>query len=259
MAREIAESPASLEILASLLADQDRALPLPTEEAAPATLVMRRAAPADRQRRRSLAAAWAMAACVLIAAWSVVRSQSLKNEVAFHSGRARQATTALVVAEKERLADLEGSQANSYLLGATSSELTVAAIDDFAVRMRGTQRGGTELTAEQAAALEAARARLADAASQFDRRTVDGQLQYAAALLAAGRVDDAHELLDEIRQAAKAAAATQAQWENVRASLSALEAAQAPVSRAAPLWEEAESLFRSAAEGGLNDAWLNLA
>jgi hypothetical protein len=262
VAREISESPAALEILASLLADEAQARPLPSvETTAPAVAgtVVRPAAAVEQPRRHSQLAVWAMAASLLVAAWGLVRSRGLQNDVAMLSDRAHEATRQLVLSERERLASLPGNGTNSYLLDATSPELAQSTIAAFGASLAGDNRGADDLTDEQAADLERAQERLAAAAAQFDQTTLAGQLEYAAALAAAGRSEDAAKLLDRIEASARGAAVTQSRWENLRAGVYALEAAEAPVAQSAPLWEKAELLFRSAADHGLNDAWLNLA
>lgn len=260
VAREISTSPAALEILSSLLADCEQSRRLPSSEStAPAAPVVRRAIAVEPSGRRSQLAVWAMAASLLLAAWGLVRSGKLQNQVAMLHDRANDATRQLVLSERERLAALPGGETSPYLLGANSPELTQLAIAEFGESLAGNARGAPELSNEQSADLLRAQERLTAAAAQVDQSTLSGQLEYAAALAAAGQSEDAAKLLDEIESAARRSPAVESQWENVRADLYALAAAEMPVARSAPLWEKAEALFRSAAAHGMHDAWLNLA
>jgi hypothetical protein len=252
VAREIADSPVALEILAALLADEGNNRRLPSLEDAATTIPLaRRETTAEHPRRKSQLAVWAMAASVLIAAFGLISAHNMKNQVAMLN-------TELVNSRRVRVAALSANEASPYLMGSTSSELTQLAIADFANTLAGGSRGG-EPTEAQLAEINRAQERLVEAASHIDQSTIAGQLDYAAALASAGKNEEAAKVLDRIESSAKTSPATQSQWENLRAGLYALAAAEAPASQSRELWDKAESLFRSAAERGLNDAWLNLA
>jgi hypothetical protein len=259
VAREIAESPAAFEILAALVGDAERKRPLPSSEPSIAVPFVVRAAPeAKRERRRSSLAVWAAAASVLVAGWGLVRVRSLDGEVAALSRRAHESTSALVASETQRVASLnEGAM--PYLAGANSAELAEGAMNALGATLVGQTRGRGELNDEQAAALAAAQERLASAAAMFDRTTIEGQLGYAAALVAAGQLDQAEAALADAEATAAQSPATLGQWENASATLTARRAAEAPFAQAGALWQQSEELYRSAAEHGYQGAWLNLA
>lgn len=260
VAREIAESPAAFEILATLLSDAERKRALPSSEPSIAVpFIVRAASEPKRERRRSSLAVWAAAASVLVAGWGLVRVRSLDGEVAALGQRARERTSALVASETRWVASLDEG-AMPYLAGAGSTELAVGAMTALGESLSGQRtRGDGDLTDEQAAALAAAQERLASAAALFDRTTIEGQLGYAAALIAAGQLDQAEAALAEAEATAAQSPATLGQWENASATLAARRAAQAPFAQAAALWQRSEELYRSAAEHGFQDAWLNLA
>lgn len=260
VAQEIAESPVAFELLVALMDEHAAGGRLPSADRAEHVLKAPTPPAIERGRRRTQVAAWAIAASLLAAAWGVVRSQNLKNEVAALSHRADEAAAALVISEKERLAELPAEDRLPFLLGRSSPELAEVAVADFGDLLSGDgSRGAEPPTDAESAALRARREGLAWAASLFDRASVRGQLEYAAALIQAGERRHALALLEQLEQSANETDETAAAWANLRGGLYALEAAEAPVSQAAPLWTQAEALLRRAAGQGLRDAWLNLA
>ncbi len=258
VAREIAESPVAFELLAALVGDAERKRPLPSSEASVAVPFVTRGAPEQkRERRGSSLAVWAAAASLLVAGWGLVRVRSLDGEVAALSRRAHEATSALVESQTQRLASLD-EEAMPYLAGSSSAELAEDAMTALRKTLQGRSRGPGP-SDEQAAAIAAAQARLASAAALFDLATIEGQLAHAAALVAAGQLDQAEAALTQIEATAAEHPATLGPWENASATLAARRAAETPVAQAAALWQRSEQLYRSAAGHGHHSAWLNLA
>lgn len=259
----VAASPVALELLGALLAESGSVGRLPTGAAQLRTLPVAPAgglAPARRSRRDLRhATAWAAAACLALAGWMGVRSARMAGSVAALSQRADQAAVALVIAEKQRLAAELGDQQRPYLLGAPSEELNALAIADLGAQLAGTTRDAQPMTPEQEAAVGAGRQRVAEAARAISEGSTAAQLERAAALIAAARTEEARRLLGELESRAAASTVLRAQWHNLQGGLAAHVAAGLPAARADSAWQDAQTHFRAAAAGGLNEAWLNLA
>jgi hypothetical protein len=230
---------------------------------APATTLRMHAAAASlrtRDRRRNHLAVWAVAASLAVAAWGVVTSRNLKSEVAALDKKAQGAAAELLADKKSRVAELEQAERSPYLVGESTDDW--AALADSTVSealVRGGLRGGPDLTDEDAEAISRAKDELFAAAQEYGLLGLPGRLEYAAALIKAARLEEAERVLEEIEVDASATPGTLAQWRNLRGTLLATRAADSSMTVAEPLMAEAEALFRQAAEGGLNEAWLNLA
>lgn len=260
MAREIASSPAALEILAALVEDSESPRRLPSldgEEQAPKTLRLPDK-PMPRERRHTQLTAWAVAASLAVAAWGLVASRNARQEVAALSGRADRATAALLSAKKKEVAALASRERSPFLIGASSPELDALAVDAVNEQLSGDSRGRDFPTAEGIEALRRAQQGLYSTAREFKQAGVEGELEFAAALIQSGRLDEGSALLATIADAAQRSG-LHAEWQSLRGALFATQAAESSMRVAAPLYAKAEKLFRQSAEDGVTDAWLNLA
>jgi hypothetical protein len=260
VAREIAASPAAMEILAALIEESGSPRPLPSlEQEAQAPEIIRLPERAtSREGRRAQLAAWAVAASLAVAAWGLLASRNSRQEVAALSNRADRATAALLLTKKEEVAALARRERSPLVIGASSPELTELALESLDEQLSGGSRDMDFLDDEEIEALDRAQQGLYAAAREFKKAGLEGELEFVAALIQSGRLDEASEALAVIADAA-AQRGLRAEWQNLRGTLLATQAADSSLSVAEPLLGEAETLFRQSAEGGVTDAWLNLA
>jgi hypothetical protein len=278
---ELSRSPAALEILSTLLEDaaaHRRGAPVGVGETGRVAK-----APDDRRAasgavRRARWTAWAVAASLFAAigasfyGWdravklaavsedaARLRRQAdaadeLREQLSAAERKTRETATSLLVAEKERLAQMTVDSQQPYLTYPMSPELL-----HLAMTSMGRPRGSKTLSSDEAAAVQRATQRLEAAAEQAASPPSASRLQTAAALVQAGRLDEAESELNQLGDVQLLPADLRAGANNVRGILLAARAQSLAPADAAPLWTEAERLFRQAAEAGRNEARLNLA
>lgn len=260
VAREIASSPAALEILAALVEESGAQRPMPSLDLQAETANVVRLPERTRpvQGRRAQISAWAVAASLAVATWGLVASRNARQEVAALGNRADRATAALLSTMKKEVAALARQERSPFLIGASSPDMEALAVRALDEQLSGDSRGGDFPTPEENEVLERAQQGLVSAAREFKQTGVAGELEFAAALIQAGRLDEANKSLAATADAAERAELF-ATWKNLRGTLLATQAADSSMRVAEPLYAEAETLLRESAEGGVPDAWLNLA
>jgi TPR repeat protein len=166
----------------------------------------------------------------------------------------QQASTSLLLSEKEHLAHLTAKSSQPYLTGTSSTELVRLAVADL-----GKPHLSKNLSRDEAAAVERSTRRVSAAAAQRGGESAATSLETAAALIQAGRLNEAEEMLDRLGPLESLPTTIRPSAMNVRAALLATKAEALPRVEARPLLAMAEDLFRQAAAAGIIDAQLNLA
>jgi hypothetical protein len=262
--RDAAHSPTTMEILTSLL-DETSTTPHVTgsKDAAdrPALKLSEHRAAMTTRARRTAVAMWAAAACLMLAIGAVlygwdrdIKLAALGVEATELRKQQRETARSLLVAQKEQLATLAADIQQPYLSGESSTEML-----RLALKTMGQPRGAKALSSDEADSLTRAAERVTAAAEQLSPQSAASRLEAAAALIQAGRLDQAQETLDQLGAFDAMTPDMRRQAKNLRGMLLAARAQPLPPAEARPLLTEAEKMLRDAADAGLSVASLNLA
>jgi hypothetical protein len=166
----------------------------------------------------------------------------------------------LIDAEKKQLALLAREDHSVQLAGRLTPDLiriSLSTVD----RTRGSAITDQMQKAEvkRKEAMLSSSQRLIKAAELADESASDSTIEVAAALVNTGQLEAAEASIKEISDLVEAGKVSKGELWNLQAGLIAARARDLPGSEAEPLLNEAEALYRRAAEAGARVAWLNLA